>query len=435
MIRYAVLLALAVLLAVSGGLGVVSSPPDDTTGSPRLVGTTADLTSTDPTVVVAALEARVDRVPGDHRAWAGLGRAYADLAGQTFDYSYADRAEDAIDRSLEIQPDDNVAALATRASIRGEQHRFVEALELAEAALAVDPYDATALAIRIDSLTQLGRFREQVAAIRTADRRQPGVPVVSRHSYALELRGDLEGARAALVDAASSGTRLEQSHLWNLAADLDRRLGRLSRSAASLARAELAEPDNIDSVVGRARLAVARGHLPRAVAHWERVVASAPLPEHFIEQGELLDHLGHTAEARRAYARSEETVAELGAAGSNVDGERALFLADHGSPQVAVELGAREAGRSRGVHASDAMGWALRASGRPAAAIRYARLATRLGTREPLLWIHRGVIEADLGRVRAARSHLRGALDMDPGMSPWQRDLAEQALTEIAPAT
>jgi Flp pilus assembly protein TadD len=60
--------------------------------------------------------------------------------------------------------------------------------------------------------------------------------------------------------------------------------------------------------------------------------------------------------------------------------------------------------------------------------LRHARLATRLGTQEPSLWAHRGIIEAALGMTDAARTHLRMSVAMDPGESPWQRAQAQQAL-------
>ena len=123
---------------------------------------------------MAALEEQVRRVPGDHRAWADLGLAYFEEAGVTFDQDLFAKADAAIERSLEIQPQDNVAALANGAAISASHHDFVAALEQADAALAIAPYDPIALGIRVDALTQLGKFRQQLVAVRTADRRQPG---------------------------------------------------------------------------------------------------------------------------------------------------------------------------------------------------------------------------------------------------------------------
>ncbi|MDQ3593000.1 MAG: hypothetical protein M3386_08880, partial [Actinomycetota bacterium] len=75
---------------------------------------------------------------------------------------------------------------------------------------------------------------------------------------------------------------------------------------------------------------------------------------------------------------------------------------------------------------------ALHRKGRDEPALRRAREATRLGTPDPLLWTHRGAIEASLGRDVPAATHLRRGLAADPGLSPWQRDAAEKLLVEVA---
>lgn len=429
MLKYAVLVTLALVLSISGALGLGRDAGTATSSSSSpfmVVGPGATRAE-----AVAALEDQVRRVPGDHRAWADLGFAYFELAGITYEQDLYAKADDAIERSLEIQPQDNVAALANGAAISASHHDFVAALEQADAALAIAPYDPIALGIRIDALTQLGRFREQLVAIKTADRRQPGVGTLSRYSYAVELRGDLDRARALLMSGTDSTNRLDLAHLLSHSAYLDRRQGRLDAAQDKLDRALLAVPEDPDSLVGLALLDTARGDLESAVGRWEQIVATNPLPEHFIELGETLDALGRDDEAQQAYDDSITAVRSLEAGGANVDLELALFLADHGSAAEALPLAEAEWQRSKGIHAADGMAWALHANGRDREALRYARLATRLGTQEPSLWAHRGIIEAALGMTDLARTHLRASVAMDPGESPWQRAQAQQALRRL----
>lgn len=426
MFRYLFVLAVAALLSVSGALGLARDSEPATSAEPVVVapGATGSL-------AVAALEEQVRRVPGDHKAWADLGFAYFEEANATFDQDLYAKAEDAIARSLEIQPTENVAALANGSAVSASRHDFEAALEQADAALAIAPYDPIALGIRVDALTQLGRFRQQMAAVRTADRRQPGVGTISRYSYAVELRGDLDRARDLLMSGAGSTNRSDVAHLLSHAADLDRRQGRLDAAQRKLDRALEAVPDDISSLAGLALLDTARGDLVSAVERWQDIVAARPLPENFIELGETLDALGRDEEARQAYDDSVTAVRALEAAGANIDVELALFLADHGSAAEALPLARAEVEHSKGIHASDAMAWALHANGRDREALRYARLATRLNTQEPSLWAHRGIIEAALGQTEAARRHLQMSVSMDPGESPWQRALAVDALQAL----
>ncbi len=434
--KYVVLVSLAFTLALSGALGLIRDGGQSAASTVLGAAPEALLpSSVDPAAAVASLEAEVRRVPDDHVAWADLGLAYFELAGGDLDPDLFAKADDAIERSLEISPTDNVRALGNRAAISASHHEFGAALEQADETLAIAPYDGTALAIRIDSLTQLGRFDELMPAVRTADRRQPGVPVASRWSYAVELDGDLERAKQILLDSTVSARGAELSHALVHVADLDRRQGDLEAAERGLDRAEAAFPRDGDIPVGRALLAQARGDHEQALAIWQDVVSTTPLPEHFLALGELLEHLGRTAEADQAYADSVAAVERLAAGGANIDGELAQYRVDHGDAadlDEALALGRAEAERSRGVHASDAYAWALHANGRHEEALRYSKLATRRNTQEAILWIHRGTIEASLGRTDVARRHLRAAIDMDPGLSPWQLDKAEQVLARLA---
>ena len=79
-------------------------------------------------------------------------------------------AEEAASRSFSIEPDQNFTALAARAAIESAKHDFDAALASAEEALGVNPYDVGSLAIRIDTLTELGRYDDQLRALRIADR-------------------------------------------------------------------------------------------------------------------------------------------------------------------------------------------------------------------------------------------------------------------------
>ncbi len=427
MFKYVALLALALVLSVSGALGL-SRSADTASSSPPVAVPGANATSAE---AVAALEEQVRRVPGDHRAWADLGFAYFEEAGATFDQDLYAKADAAIERSHELKPNDNVAALANGAAISASHHDFVAALEQADAALAIAPYDPIALGIRVDALTQLGKFRQQMAAVRTADRRQPGVGTASRYSYAVELRGDLDQARSLLMSATDTTNRTDLVHLLSHAADLDRRQGRLDAAKAKLDRALAAVPGDTDALAGLALLDTARGDLDSAVTRWEQIVETTPLPEHYIELGETLDALGRDEEAQEAYNDSVTAVRTLEEGGANIDLELALFLADHGSATAALPLAQAEWARSRGIHAADGMAWALHANDRDREALRFARLATRLNTQEPSLWAHRGIIESALGRTDAARTHLQKALAMDPGESPWQRAQSRRALTGL----
>ncbi len=428
---------LAVVLTASGALGLVSR---DGAGPGAGAGTVAGADAAvvqpgsgrDLGATVAALQQTLRRVPGDHQGWATLGLAYVELARVSGNPAYYPKAEDAVDRSLEVEPEDNAAAHATAAALAAARHDFSEALGQADAALVIDPYDPGALAVRVDALTELGRYRDQLRALRVADRRQPGLPVFARYSYAAELRGDLDEAAAVLRRAEDSATPADLAFLSTLRADLDRRRGDLAATRRHLRTALEQSPDYVPALASRARLAVAEGDLPLAVRRWEAVVARLPLPEYLTELGELHLVLGHRAEARRQFSVVTATIRLLAGNGVDTDLETALFEADHGSTADALRVARTEWQRRASVHVADALAWALHVDGRDRAALRLTRQATRLGTEEARLWLHRGRIEASLGLSDAARTHLRHGLRIDPGASPWQAAQARAVLRGLA---
>lgn len=426
-----VVIGIGLMLAVCGGVGVATTsgpaagPP--AAAVPRVLPDSGQ----DLEASIAALQDTLRRVPRDQSSWANLAVAYVEQARVSGDASFYEKADAAEARSFDIEPHDNFAALAARAAILSARHRFSDALTSADEALAINPRDLGALAIRVDALTELGRYDDQMDALRTADRLQPGTAVAARYAYAYELRGNLDRALGILRRTAAHGSRADKAYTLTLAADLLRKQGRLAAAGRALDEAQRAVPDHLPALVSSARLEVARGDLEGAVRTWQQVVARQPLPEYGVELGELLEHLGRPDEADAQFDVVRATIRLLDANGVRTDLETALFEADHGSASRALDQARAEWQQRKSIHVADALAWALHRSGRDGEALELARAATRLGSPEARFWIHRGTIEAALGMPGPARTHLDRGLRTDPGLSPWQRDRAQAALLKV----
>jgi hypothetical protein len=134
------------------------------------------------------------------------------------------------------------------------------------------------------------------------------------------------------------------------------------------------------------------------------------------------------AAARRDLTLVDVQARLLGAAGVDVDGELAVYEADHGDPRRAVMLGRRAWRRAPGVRSADAYSWALHAAGRDAAALELSREAMRLGSRDPYFLYHAGVIAAAAGETGRARTLLGTLLAQSPEFSPYHGPRARRAL-------
>jgi tetratricopeptide (TPR) repeat protein len=230
--RSLIVVGIGTVLAASGGIGVATTERDT---APPVASVARVLPSSgqDLGATVTALQETLRRVPGDHVSWANLAVAYVEQARTTGLASYYDKADRAVDRSFAAEPDHNFTALAARGAIAGARHDFAAALADAEAALAINPRDLGALAVRVDALTELGRYDAQLEALREADRLQPSTAVAARYAYAFELRGDLDRSLGILRRAAASGSRADQAYALTLAAARRRMPRERSRSPRS----------------------------------------------------------------------------------------------------------------------------------------------------------------------------------------------------------
>ena len=147
--------------------------------------------------------------------------------------------------------------------------------------------------------------------------------------------------------------------------------------------------------------------------------------------GELYEAVGQPNAAQQQYDLVE-TIQQLNAAaGMNVDLEMALFAANHGTnPIMAVEQARAAYAQRPTIYAADTLAWALYQQGEYEEAWQYSQEALRLGTRDPLLHFHAGMIAQKRGDAARAHMHLQTALEINPYFSPLYAPIAQQAIQE-----
>ena len=318
--------AVGTILAISGAFAWVEPNTAEVPVLTQGIDPAAIATADDLDAVTVALQDHLRQRPDDSRSWAALGLAYVEQARVSGDASYYPKAEGALQRSLSLQPDDNVSALSGQAALAAARHAFPAALRAADAALAIDAYDVSALALRVDALTELGRYEQALTALSIADRRRPSLPIFARYSYAHELHGR-DSEAAALLRRTLAGTTAgsDRAFVLTLLADLDRKAGRLAAAERNLRDALRSDPDHLAALASSARLAVAQGDLAAAERRWLNLVQQAPLPEYVAALGELYQATGRPAQARAQYAVLEATAQLAGDSGVDTDLETARW--------------------------------------------------------------------------------------------------------------
>ncbi|MER5277515.1 tetratricopeptide repeat protein [Streptomyces sp. NPDC002809] len=414
--------AVAVAGCVAGLLHL--GPAGDTRPAPAAPRAGAVPAAAD--LAVTTARKRTERYPDDPGSWSGLARAEADEARVTLDASRLDAADEALRRSLALQPADNYAAVTGQGLVANARHEFVEGRDFGLRATRMAPDRPDGYAVLADAQIQLGDYPAARAAAQRLLDIAPAGAAYSRAAYDLETNGRPQDAAIALRRAVDSAATADER------AFVQARLGELAWSQGAVDRAERhfrlavdAVPGYAYGVSGLARVCAARGSPAKALGMYRELTARTPLPQFLLETVEL----GGGAAVRPEKAALDAQVRLERASGGAVDPHLALYAADHGDPDAAVELMRGEWKRARSVIVADALGWALHRAGRDSEAVGYARKAARTGWDNALFRYHRGAIEHALGLPEGDR-HLREALALNPYFSPYHARLARQLLKQ-----
>jgi tetratricopeptide (TPR) repeat protein len=316
---------------------------------------------------IAAAHAGIDKNPSSPRGYTDLALALARRARETSDPAYYAQADDALDRALALAPGD-LEASKVRAWVRLGQHRFADALALAQELIHRAPDDVMVYGLLTDASVELGRYDEaEKAAQWMLDIRPGNIPALTRAAYLRELFGDLEGAREMMQMALDQTSPAEtEDRAWMLA-----QTGHLHLLDGDLAKAERALREALRLFPGYhyalgnlARVRTAQGRHAEAVKLFRERQAVADHPENLYELAEALERAGSKKEARAAFAAFEAAARAESAGADNANRELVFYYVDHArKPAEALRLAEAEAAVRRDVYTLDAFAWALWAAG------------------------------------------------------------------------
>jgi tetratricopeptide (TPR) repeat protein len=241
---------------------------------------------------------------------------------------------------------------------------------------------------------------------------KPNLPSYSRAAYLQWVRGDASAARETVRLAIDSGRdrKNPEPEAWTLvqAAMMFWHHGDLDGASAGFDKALEWMPDYPAALVGKGRVALAKGDAARAADLFARAHAQSPLVQTAWLLGDARSQAGDATGAAEAYAlvekdgRSDPRTLSLFLSAKNEDAGRALELAE-------------KERKTRGdIATQDAVAWALYRNGRTAEARTAIDGARRYGTREPTLLFHQGAIHVATGDVEHGTKLVAEALALNP---------------------
>ncbi|MEZ5040055.1 MAG: tetratricopeptide repeat protein [Saprospiraceae bacterium] len=121
--------------------------------------------------------------------------------------------DEALSRSKQ-NPDEQFRALAMKAGVLLSLHQFSEALEVGQAALAMNPYNAQTYGILVDAFVELGQYDQAVEMADKMVNIRPDLRSYARISYLREIYGDVDGAIEAMQLAVDAGYPGYEQTAW-----------------------------------------------------------------------------------------------------------------------------------------------------------------------------------------------------------------------------
>lgn len=355
--------------------------PGSTPGTSR-----AELTST-----MNAMSAKLASDPGNADAVVSLANAMLRLQRVNNDGRAVITAEQHLRAFLARKPD-HYEARRLLAAVLLSQHRFADAIKEANRTMAADPRDAWNYGAAGDGYIELGDYTRAFDAFDRMGQLQPGPASYARTAYALELKGDLEGALEYMRRAAEGTSPNDpESQAWHYAqvGDLLVQLGRLPRARIEFERADATFPGHPMAIAGLARIRMMDGDLRGARLMLQSELARTATPDLAIAVGDLSSALGETTTADQYYQMAEQIERAAWGNGLRQPQMLARILSERpGRTAEAVSL-AEDAARTRtDIVTMDTLAWAYFRNGQLADASRASEQALRTGTRNARIRCH-----------------------------------------------
>ena len=363
---------------------------------------------------------------------ASLGDLYYQRGRETADSAWNEKALKAYHAALRRDPGNAQATLGL-GTLALAKHDFAGGLRYGNKALQLQPGSPRPYAVIVDAEIELGRYDDAARSLQRMVDLKPNLASYARVSYFRELHGDLEGALEAmrLAVSAGGGTAENAAYVESLLGSLEFQRGEVASAEQAFRSALSRVPDHLPAHAGLAQVEAAKGDLDAAIRRLTGVIEVSAVHEYSTLLMEAQLAAGRTADAEKTMDLIRESQALERRRGVNTDAELAIFEAEHGSPERAVELGRSAVDVAPSVGSADAYAWALTQAGHGQRALRWARQATRLGWRDPLVLYHAGMAAKAAGDDRLARRWLAGSLRQNPRFSPLHAPDARRALRSL----
>lgn len=293
---------------------------------------------------VGELMLKIDKDPRDIKSRLKLVTIYLAEARITGEHPYYYPAVLKItDGILSMEPQ-NFEALTYKSSVLMSQHRFADALAVAESARKINSDNAYIYGVLVDANVELGNYDEAVRMSDIMQGLKPSLESYSRASYLREIYGDYPGSIQAMTMAVQAGLPGSEPYCWS-----KKTLGYLYEQTGNLKLAEkqyleiLQErPSYAFALEGLARVEKSRKNYDRALKYLNEAAAIMPEVSFHEEMADIYARQGLTEKADAKFTEVVEMLKQDEASGHIVYLDLAKFHLKFGRYDQALAYAQKE---------------------------------------------------------------------------------------------
>jgi tetratricopeptide (TPR) repeat protein len=384
--------------------------------APSLPASRPGTSRTELSNTVAEMSARLKHNADDSAAVLLMAEALLRLQRVNRDGRAVIAAEEHLRRLLDRKPA-HYEARRLLAAVLMSQHRFGEGIAEADRARAEDPRDPWNYGVMGDGYIELGDYDRAFESFDRMGRMAPGPSVYARTSYALELKGDLDGALEYMRMAAEGTSPNDpESQAWHYVqiGDLLLQQGHVRDGRLEYERAMAAFPNHPLAIQGLARVKVIDGDLAGARLMLQQELARAPGADLAAAIGDLCAALGEAAAAEPYFRMAEQIERATWVNGPRQPHVLARYLIDQDRNRAEALALAEEAARARrDIFTMDVLASAYLKAGRLSDARKASDAALRTGTRDARVLWHAAEIRTAAGDRAGAQELLNRIPSVD----------------------
>src|SRR5712692_11549296 len=310
----------------------------------------------------------IEKNPKDFEAYNALALALSRRARETSDISFYAQAEEALQKSFAISPD-NFDGQRIRVWLLLGKHEFADALDAAKKLNLKMPDDVMLYGFLTDANVELGNYKDaEVAAQWMLDLKPGNSPGLTRAAYLRELFGDIDGSLDLMNMAYQSTPPSEvEDGAWIVTqmAHLNLAIGQIDE-AEKLSQQALAMFPGYHYALGNlAKVRIQQKRYDEAVELLKQRYQAAAHAENLFDLAQASQLAGKTDAASKAFVEFEQKSLLETNRGDNSNHELIFYYADYAKqPAKALEVAEREFARRHDVFTLDSYAWALYANGR-----------------------------------------------------------------------